>query len=370
MEIQQPNDNERGRPSPDGTDEPEVQTPISPRIYVASLSDYNNGILHGEWIDADSDPEELNSAIQAMLDRSPTGQAEEFAILDFEGFGPWRLGEYESIAMVTAVAQGMAEHGPAFAHWVGSLKPRNPTPCLASRTPTSAIGTAVEEYAEELLDRVRNDELTIWCRRPTPAMSGSTTRDSPGTWSFAATSKPVKETAVSTSSRATGDRSSRRCGMVNEGVRLRILPGRMEIQVRKGPMDEPRPKPSGPCSDSVDMPSGSASMPSRTPPVSPAPPSLGSRPARSRRPAPTSWPRSPEALGLSAGELFARAGYLVANDLPEYATYLRTKHPELPMSAIQRLQDLLAEMLELHQPSLSLVPAIEESTDERSGASQ
>ena len=89
-----------------------------------------------------------------------------------------------------------------------------------------------------------------------------------------------------------------------------------------------------------------------------------------KAPRPDKLAKIAEALGLSAGELFARAGYPVANDLPEYATYLRTKHPELPMSAIQRLQDLLAEMLELHQPSLSLVPAIEESTDERSGASQ
>jgi hypothetical protein len=32
-----------------------------PRIYVASLSDYNNGVLHGRWIDASSDPEDMQT---------------------------------------------------------------------------------------------------------------------------------------------------------------------------------------------------------------------------------------------------------------------------------------------------------------------
>ena len=30
-----------------------------PRIYVASLSDYNNGTLHGMWIEAVTDPEAM-----------------------------------------------------------------------------------------------------------------------------------------------------------------------------------------------------------------------------------------------------------------------------------------------------------------------
>ena len=89
-----------------------------------------------------------------------------------------------------------------------------------------------------------------------------------------------------------------------------------------------------------------------------------------KAPRPDKLAKIAEALGLSAGELFARAGYLVASDLPEYATYLQTKHPELPSSAIERLQNLLAELLELHQPSSTLVPALEEIADERPGASQ
>ena len=48
------------------------------RIYVASLSDYNAGILHGEWVSFDdfSSAGEVWEAIRAMLADSPTAKAE------------------------------------------------------------------------------------------------------------------------------------------------------------------------------------------------------------------------------------------------------------------------------------------------------
>ncbi|MFR6036489.1 antirestriction protein ArdA [Desulfovibrio piger] len=47
------------------------------RIYVASLSDYNAGILHGTWIDFAqlTDLDDLRAAIAAMLATSPTAKA-------------------------------------------------------------------------------------------------------------------------------------------------------------------------------------------------------------------------------------------------------------------------------------------------------
>jgi len=94
----------------------------SPRIWVGSLSDYNNGVLYGEWLDAAREPEELHADIQALLAGSPTtaqyGEpAEEWGIFDHEGFGDWHLSEYEDIAVVSRVALGIAEHGQAFAAW-------------------------------------------------------------------------------------------------------------------------------------------------------------------------------------------------------------------------------------------------------------
>ena len=50
------------QPTPEARNEIEGR----PRIYVASLSDYNNGILHGRWIEAVDDPEAMQDEIDAM----------------------------------------------------------------------------------------------------------------------------------------------------------------------------------------------------------------------------------------------------------------------------------------------------------------
>lgn len=124
----------------------------TPRIYVASLSDYNNGVLHGEWIDADQDADELHRAAAAMLARSPTDpRAEEFAVHDYDNFGVCRIGEYDSLEWVSAVARGIGEHGLAFAAWAEQ--------CDAGADRLAKFEDAyrgewnsLTEYAEELLD--------------------------------------------------------------------------------------------------------------------------------------------------------------------------------------------------------------------------
>lgn len=50
------------------------------RIYVACLAAYNNGILHGAWIDAQQSVEAINADIQKMLRASPIEGAEEYAV--------------------------------------------------------------------------------------------------------------------------------------------------------------------------------------------------------------------------------------------------------------------------------------------------
>ena len=62
-----------------------------PRIWVGSLSDYNNGVLHGEWIDATQDEAEVYEQIAEMLAASPTTArygdlAEEYGIFDHDNF--------------------------------------------------------------------------------------------------------------------------------------------------------------------------------------------------------------------------------------------------------------------------------------------
>jgi len=125
-----------------------------PRVYVASLSDYNAGTLHGAWIDAAVDSEELAESVQAMLTSSQEPGAEEWAIHDYEGFGPLRLEECESLEIVSAVALGIAEHGPAFAHW-SALVGTNDREALA-RFEDGYLGHwgSLTAYAEELLEDI------------------------------------------------------------------------------------------------------------------------------------------------------------------------------------------------------------------------
>jgi antirestriction protein len=99
------------------TPEEAAEVQPEPRIYVASLSDYNAGRLHGVWLDVTADTEELQDGVAAMLAASPEPGAEEWAIHDYEGFGGVRLDEYESLDAVSRLAAGLADHGPAFAAW-------------------------------------------------------------------------------------------------------------------------------------------------------------------------------------------------------------------------------------------------------------
>jgi antirestriction protein len=90
-------------------------TQTTPRIYVACLAAYNNGFLHGTWIDANQEAEAIYDAIKDMLAQSPIAGAEEFAIHDYEGFCGLRLSESEDIAKVAEMAALIEEHGEAWA---------------------------------------------------------------------------------------------------------------------------------------------------------------------------------------------------------------------------------------------------------------
>lgn len=81
-----------------------------PRIYVACLAAYNNGRLHGRWIEATS-PDEIRAEVRAMLAASPEPDAEEWAIHDYEGFEGASLSEYASFETVCDLAEFLTEHG-------------------------------------------------------------------------------------------------------------------------------------------------------------------------------------------------------------------------------------------------------------------
>ncbi|MGX1744454.1 antirestriction protein ArdA [Bosea sp. NPDC055353] len=83
----------------------------NPRIYVACLAAYNNGYLHGAWIDADQDADQIRDEIAVMLSRSPVEDAEEYAIHDYKGFEGVRISEYAGIDTVARMGAFIAEHG-------------------------------------------------------------------------------------------------------------------------------------------------------------------------------------------------------------------------------------------------------------------
>jgi antirestriction protein len=79
------------------------------RVYVACLASYNNGWLHGKWIDAAQDYDTFRDEINEMLKQSPVTKeygeiAEEWAIHDYEGFGSYRVQEWSDLKELCEIA--------------------------------------------------------------------------------------------------------------------------------------------------------------------------------------------------------------------------------------------------------------------------
>lgn len=98
---------------------------LEPRIYVACLAAYNNGCLHGAWINANQEVESLYAEVKNMLSISPMPRAEEWAIHDYEGFGEGVLSEYTGLEKVAELAEFLAEHGElgseTLSHFCGDI---------------------------------------------------------------------------------------------------------------------------------------------------------------------------------------------------------------------------------------------------------
>lgn len=88
-----------------------MQTVSKIKIYVADVAAYNAGFLHGQWIDATQESEDVQYQTGEMLKKSPVEFAEEYAIYDFEGYEGYRLGEYDGIEKAHKVAAYIEEHG-------------------------------------------------------------------------------------------------------------------------------------------------------------------------------------------------------------------------------------------------------------------
>lgn len=88
----------------------------SPRIYVASLADYNSGRPHGRWIDADQPAGAVREQIAEMLRQSKEPMAGQWVIHDYKGFGDLHLSKHEKdIDRIAEAAFLIKKHGPVFA---------------------------------------------------------------------------------------------------------------------------------------------------------------------------------------------------------------------------------------------------------------
>ena len=142
-----------------------------PSIWVGSLSDYNAGVLHGVWLAATVELDELADAIQFMLRNSHEPDAEEYGVFDYDWFGQGvgsLLGEYPSLATVSKVAQGIAEHGEAFAAWASYVGPEQHEQLDRFEDHYLGEWDSTEAYAENYLEECEAyrlvDEAPEWLR--------------------------------------------------------------------------------------------------------------------------------------------------------------------------------------------------------------
>lgn len=85
-----------------------MKTITSPRVYIASLSDYNSGNLLGCWCDF---TENIHKQVQTMLTQSKEEVAEEWAIHDHEGFPAGLVQEYSDLDELADWAEFIEETG-------------------------------------------------------------------------------------------------------------------------------------------------------------------------------------------------------------------------------------------------------------------
>ena len=137
----------------------EAEPRDEPRLYVASLSDYVNGVLHGRWIDAAAEVKTMQDEIDQMLSESPTARqtgmpAEEWAIHDYDNFGPIRVSEYLALSTIASWVKGIGQHGQAYAAWIAHVAD-TPGPSASGSEDgdggRAGSSSAIEEFEEQYL---------------------------------------------------------------------------------------------------------------------------------------------------------------------------------------------------------------------------
>lgn len=122
------------------------------KIYVADLAAYNNGKLHGVWIDATQELDDIQDQINEMLENSPEELAEEWAIHDYEGFGSYSVSEYEGIQSLHEIACFIEEHGEIGSELLGHFGDDLDDAKKAIEDNYSGCYASLADYAQELTE--------------------------------------------------------------------------------------------------------------------------------------------------------------------------------------------------------------------------
>ncbi len=123
------------------------------RIYVADLAAYNNGKLHGVWIDATQDVSDIWEQVKTMLDKSPEPDAEEWAIHDYEGFEGASISEYESFESVHERAIFIEEHGEIGSELLSHFGDSIEDATKAIEENYNGCYRSIADYAEDLTEQ-------------------------------------------------------------------------------------------------------------------------------------------------------------------------------------------------------------------------
>lgn len=121
------------------------------RIYVADLAAYNNGKLHGVWINATDELDEIQEQINLMLGSSPEGFAEEYAIHDYEGFNGYSVSEYEGMESVHDIACFIEEYPEMGGELLGYFSDIEEAKKAAEENYCGCF-KSIADYAEELTE--------------------------------------------------------------------------------------------------------------------------------------------------------------------------------------------------------------------------
>lgn len=139
------------------------------RIYVACLASYNNGVLHGEWLDVTSDEDELWEGIKRVLRTSPYPNVEvDCPECEGSGLGSWVASAVSDERRPCAVCEGRGKV-PSAEEWAvhdydGVPSDFGEYPSVEKLCQYAGLFEELESYEDEgafraYLDQVHGNDL-------------------------------------------------------------------------------------------------------------------------------------------------------------------------------------------------------------------